>query len=94
MAIRYLLDSDICLYAMRRQSTRLLRRLDRLAPVCALSVVVYGELCFGQATSQRRSEAAAHLAALLEVIQVLPLPIEAAAEYATLRAASNDRASR
>jgi tRNA(fMet)-specific endonuclease VapC len=49
-------------------------------------VVVYGELCFGQATSTHRAEVAANMAALLEVIQVLPLPLEAAAEYGGVRA--------
>jgi tRNA(fMet)-specific endonuclease VapC len=36
--------------------------------------------------SVRREEAAAHLAALLETVQVLPLPLEAARRYGELRA--------
>jgi tRNA(fMet)-specific endonuclease VapC len=36
--------------------------------------------------SVRREEAAAHLAALLETVQVLPLPLEAARRYGALRA--------
>lgn len=87
MTLRYLLDSDVCIYAMRRQSVRLLRRLDRFAPLCAISVIVYGELRFGQATSVRSKEVGAFLAALLEVIPVLPLPLGAVVEYAALRAA-------
>ncbi len=86
MASRYLLDSDICIYLMNRRSPALVRRLDTLAPTCALSVIVYGELCFGQAASARRDEAAAHLAALLETIQVLPLPLDAALHYGEIRA--------
>jgi tRNA(fMet)-specific endonuclease VapC len=86
VAVRYLLDSDVCIYLMQHRSPPLLRRLDRLAPVCAMSVVVYGELCFGQAKSVRRAEVTAYLMALIEMIQVLPLPLEAAAEYAALRA--------
>ena len=86
MALRYMLDSDTCIVVMQRRSPQLLQRLDRLAPVCAMSVVVYGELCFGEATSTRQSEVAAYRAALIEMIQVLPLPMEAAAEYATVRA--------
>ena len=86
MALRFLLDSDICIHAMQRRPPQLLRRLDRLAPVSAMSVVVYGELCFGHATSARRAEVATYLAALIEMIHVLPLPVEAAAEYAEVRA--------
>lgn len=86
MALRYLLDSDICIYAMKQHSPALMRRLDRTAVQCCLSVVVYGELCFGLAASTRRDVAAAYLDALLEVVQVLPLPLEAAAHYGEIRA--------
>ena len=37
--------------------------------------------------STRRAEVSAYLVALIEMIQVLPLPLDAAAEYAALRAA-------
>lgn len=94
MSVRYLLDSDICIYAMKRQP-RLVRRFDTLAARCALSIVSYGELCFGQAASKRPIEAGAHLAALLETIQVLPMPVEAAAKYGDIRAQdSSARADR
>ena len=86
MALRYLLDSDICIYLMKRKSPRLLARADRLAPVCAISFIVYGELRFGAASSKHGAAAAAHLAALLEAIHVLPLPLEAAARYGEIRA--------
>jgi len=69
VALRYLLDSDICIYLMKRKSPRLLARLDRLAPACAMSVIVYGELRFGEASSKHRVAASAHLAALLEAIE-------------------------
>lgn len=86
MATRYLLDSNICIYLMKRRSPALVRRLDSLAASCALSVIVYGELCFGQAASSRPAEAGAHLAALLETIQVLPLPLDTAVRYGEIRA--------
>ena len=86
MTTRYLLDSDICIYAMKRRSDSLLKRLDRFAPVSAISVIVYGELWFGRTASRRQDEATAYLAALLETIEVLPLPIEAATHYGRVRA--------
>jgi tRNA(fMet)-specific endonuclease VapC len=86
VAVRYLLDSDICISVMKRRSPSLLRRLDQRAATSAISVVAYGELAFGEIMSVRRTEAAAHLAALLETVQVLPLPLEAARRYADLRA--------
>ena len=86
MSLRFLLDSDICIFAMKRRTPALLRRLDQRATTSAISIVAYGELAFGEIMSVRREEAAAHLAALLETLQVLPLPLEAARRYAEIRA--------
>ena len=86
MSLKFLLDSDICIFAMKRRTPALLRRLDQRATASAISVVAYGELAFGEAMSVHREEAAAHLAALLETLQVLPLPLEAARRYAEIRA--------
>src|SRR5262245_30795552 len=71
---------------MKRRPPALLRRLDQRATTCAISIVAYGELAFGTAMSVRRDEAAAHLAALLETLQVVALPLDAARRYAEIRA--------
>jgi len=86
VAPKYLLDSDICIFVMKRRSPVLLRRLDQRAATSAISVVAYGELAFGERMSVRREEAAAHLAALTETLQVLPLPLDAARRYVEIRA--------
>ena len=86
MDVRYLLDSNICIFAMKQRPPALLRRLDQRAATSAISVVAYGELAFGELVSARRTEAAAHLTALLETLQVLSLPLEAARRYAQIRA--------
>jgi tRNA(fMet)-specific endonuclease VapC len=86
VAVTHLLDSDICIFVMKRRPPALLRRLDQRAGTSAMSVVVYGELAFGEVMSSRRNEAAAHLAVLLETVQVLPLPLDAARRYAEIRA--------
>jgi tRNA(fMet)-specific endonuclease VapC len=86
VALRYLLDSDICIFLMKRKSPRVLARVERLAPVCAIPFIVYGELRFGQVSSQHPDAAGADLAALLDALQVLPLPLEAADRYGEVRA--------
>ena len=86
MPPRFLLDSDICIFAMKRRMPALLRRLDQRATTSAISIVAYGELAFGEVMSAHREQAAAHLAALLETVQVLPLPLRAARQYAEIRA--------
>lgn len=91
MATRYLLDSNICIYAMKHRPPALLRRLDRSARACAISVIVYGELWFGRTVRSHRDAASANLTALLESIEVLPLPVEAGTHYGTVRAALESR---
>lgn len=86
MAVKFLLDSDICIFVMKRRTPALLRRLDQRATISAIPIVAYGELAFGEVMSARREEAAAHLAALLETLQVVPLPLEAARRHAEIRA--------
>lgn len=86
MSVRYLLDSDICIYATKQRSPSLLKRLDALGPSCALSIVSHGELCYGAAKSSRPADAQANLDALIETFPVLPLPLQAAERYGEIRA--------
>ena len=86
MAARYLLDSDICIYAMKRSPAALLGRLERFAPVTAISVIVYGELWFGRTQRSQSEAASARLVALLEAVEVLPLPVDAGTHYGVVRA--------
>lgn len=85
MSVQYLLDSDICIYAMKRRAPALMKKLDALASRCALSVVSYGELRYGMTRSSRPVEVVANLTALLDVLQVLPLPVDAAVHYGQVR---------
>ena len=85
MSVQYLLDSDICIYVMKRRTPAVMKKFDALAPRCALSVVSYGELRYGMARSPRPVEVVANLTALLDVLQVLQLPADAAVRYGHIR---------
>jgi len=83
---RYLLDADVCIYAMTRRSPRVLARFDRLQPGEALvSMVAYGELLFGLSKSRTPDAAGANLALLTSRAAVEPLPVAAARHYAEIR---------
>ncbi len=86
MSTRYLLDSNICIYVTKRRSPALLKKIDALAPVCALSTITHGELCFGMFKSSRPEDVSANLEALFNILTVLPLPLEAAVRYGEIRA--------
>ena len=86
MTTRYLLDSDTCVYILNRRPAAVLRRLGKLSPGNAgVSVIAYGELCLGAERSRDPAGAHANLTALTTFAPVLPLPENAAAEYAAIR---------
>jgi tRNA(fMet)-specific endonuclease VapC len=84
--LRYMLDSDICSYVMKRSHDALLRRLQKLpvSDVC-VSVVTKSELLYGVEVSPRRQRDEAALNAFLNYVEVLDFPDNAASHYAQIR---------
>lgn len=85
MAIRYLLDTNIVSFHIRRSSPALVRRLKRVAASSvALSVVTEMEIRFGLARNP-----GLRIAPLVEVflqgMTILPLDSSVAATYARVR---------
>jgi tRNA(fMet)-specific endonuclease VapC len=85
--LRYMLDTDICSYVMKRSHEPLLRRLQKVpvSDVC-VSVVTKSELLFGVEVSPRRQQDAAALNAFLNYVEVLDFPDNASSHYAQIRA--------
>ncbi len=87
MPARYLLDANICIYALSGRSPALSRRFDLLQPgEAAISVIVYGELIFGAEKSSRQQDVLLRLEALTQITPVQPLPEAAAEHYGAIRA--------
>ncbi len=87
MSLRYLLDTHICIYALSGRYPQVQRRVDRQASGrIAISAIVYGELQFGIAKSSRREDALLRLDTFIQIVAVLPLPVEAAEHYGEIRA--------
>jgi tRNA(fMet)-specific endonuclease VapC len=84
---RYMLDTDICSYIMKRTSDVLLKRLQKvpLGDVC-ISVITKSELLFGVEVSPRRQQDEAALSAFLRYVEVLDFPDRASGQYARIRA--------
>lgn len=84
---RYMLDTDICSYIMKRSSPTLLNRLQsvRVSDVC-ISVITKSELLYGVEVSPRRDQDELALNAFLAHVEVLDFPDEAAEQYAKIRA--------
>jgi tRNA(fMet)-specific endonuclease VapC len=84
---RYMLDTDICSYIMKRKSDVVLKRLQKVpvSDVC-ISVITKSELLFGVELSPRRRQDEAALSAFLRYVEVLDLPDVASGHYAGIRA--------
>jgi len=84
---RYMLDTDICSYVMKRSNQALLKRLQlvRVSDVC-ISVVTKSELLFGVEMSPRRQQDEIALESFLPYVDVLDFPEQAAPHYADIGA--------
>ena len=84
---RYMLDTDMCSYIMKRSSEALLKRLRKtpVSDVC-ISVITKSELLYGVEVSPRRQQDEAALQDFLRYVEVLDFPDGAAVHYAKIRA--------
>jgi len=87
MGVRYLLDTNICIYIAKHNPPEVRERFARHgADELAMSVVTLGELRFGAEKSQARERALSALAHLEAAIQVMPLNEAAGQHYGQIRA--------
>ena len=86
--VRYLLDTNICIYIAKGQPLAVRHRFEQHAvQELAMSTITVGELRFGAEKSQARSRALATIDQLVQMIQPCPLPMQAAEHYGYIRAA-------
>lgn len=87
MSPRYLLDTNICIYIAKRRPVEVMQRFDSLqVGAVVMSVVTYGELCYGAAKSRYAEESRGRLNRLVELIPARPLPPGAGPAYGSIRA--------
>ena len=87
MPLRYLLDTNICIYIAKQRPPKLAERFASLASgSVAMSLVTFGELRFGAEKSTRRDESLVTLERLTELIPVLDLNAAVGEAYGSLRA--------
>ena len=84
--LRYMLDTNICIYVIKNYPTKLRERFNRLAEQLCVSTITLAELQYGAEKSARRVEnlqAVEQFRARLEVLSFSP---SAAAHYGQIRA--------
>ena len=82
----FMLDTNICIYLMRRRDHSLLDRFQKAAGRMCISSIVLGELEFGVAKSSRPAASRSELDLLLTLLPVLALDRAAAIIYGEMRA--------
>ena len=81
----YLLDTNICVYAIKREPS-VLRTLQEHGPDdFGISAITVAELWFGAAKSSRAPQTRSSVDTFLEPFEILPFTIEAADDYADIR---------
>jgi tRNA(fMet)-specific endonuclease VapC len=87
MEARFLLDTNTCIYIRKRRPPQVLARFERLRPgEAVLSIVTYGELCYGAEKGPAREKDLKYLEEFAGLVEVLSLPAEAARVYGGIRA--------
>ena len=83
----YLLDTNICIFAIKNKSVRLLNRLKEKTKVgLYVSAVTVAELEYGCANSQKVDKNRLAMLKFLSVLNILPFGDSDAVKYGQLRA--------
>lgn len=81
----YLLDTNTCIYAIKRVPEALRRLQERSPGDFGISAITVAELWFGAAKSSLPKQTRASVDAFLKPFEILPFASEAANEYAEIR---------
>jgi tRNA(fMet)-specific endonuclease VapC len=85
--LRYLLDTNICIYIAKQKPPSVAKRFAKLAAgAVGMSLVTFGELRYGAEKSQQRVQALDTLERLRVVIPVIHPDSAVAESYGTIRA--------
>lgn len=92
--MRYLLDTNICIYIARRSPPEVLSRLERLKPGdVGMSIITYLELVYGAYKSRRVQSNLEAIESLSRLVPVLSLDVTAARRYGQIRTDLEKRGS-
>ena len=87
MPVRFLLDTNICIYIAKYNPPAVRERFERLTTEeLAMSAITLGELRYGAEKSQSPKKASAAIEQLTNAIQVMPIDDVVAQQYGKIRA--------
>ncbi len=88
----YMLDTDICIYIIKRKPLRVLKRLELMQPdQLSMSAITFAELMNGAKKSQRVEANVSSLNALGEILEICSFDQQAAVAYGDVRSSLEKR---
>jgi len=88
----YMLDTDICIYIIKRKPLRVLERLESIRPdQLSMSAITFAELMNGAKKSQRLEANVSRLNALGEILEICSFDQQAAVAYGDVRSSLEKR---
>ena len=88
----YMLDTDICIYIIKRKPLHVLKRLESIQPdQLSMSAITFAELMNGAKKSQRVEANVARLNALGEILEICSFDQQAALVYGDVRSSLEKR---
>jgi tRNA(fMet)-specific endonuclease VapC len=85
--LKYLLDTNICIYTIRRRPPEIRERFNRLSDQLCISSVTWGELVYGAEHSARPEHNMRVIEGFAARLEVLPFQAGDAAHFGQVRAA-------
>jgi tRNA(fMet)-specific endonuclease VapC len=86
------LDTDICIYIIKRKPLRVLNRLELIQPdQLSMSAITFAELMNGAKKSQRVEANVSRLNALGEILEICSFDQQAAVAYGDVRSSLEKR---
>ncbi len=84
--MKFMLDTNICIYLIKHRPQRLRNRFDQITPgEIAISVITLAELEYGAAKSSRPEQNRAALALFTSALETVPFEDRAARIYGRIR---------
>ena len=86
MKLRYLLDTNICIYIAKEKPISVLHKFEQLSVgEVGMSTITYGELFYGAQKSHHPKKTLHLLEELTGLIPPLPIPTETSKHYGNIR---------
>jgi len=85
--MKYLLDTNICIYLIKRKPPEILEHLRKLSPIdISISSITAAELYYGAENSKYRERNRLAIEEFLLPLEIIPFDEKAALQYGIIRA--------